>query len=506
MSGTILPLQPRQAIDKTGTLHSLLRTVTVLEEENREGADSPAWVGGFNFQPESCNESLLWSPCQAPAGSPVRVRGPVDAASGDFIVSQFDANAPIEITLNDVGGGLYNVVIDDPAQSNIVSDPAGALNNSDGLVEQCIGATSTAGVDAIFHIEFELNGGGNVPAGVFVLDIPVSQIPGGIVYANSGTGSAATFTVDTNFGFTTQGLPNITAQLIDALINVYGNPVTLGIIPSATEITVREVRCDNVAAAPANQKTVEDPSEIVEYAPYQVYTSVRCRRYAEGEDPEFDRKATNQLLLGTTKAVECELWDGALHGAVNPFCVVPNPSLVGAVGLGQILSPPTNPTAPTGQVSPLAPAEALASLIQALANCGAGIRGTIHATPFVASHWYSDDVIRTVGTNLETAIAGHPVVVGAGYSGSAPLAYRSLAAANGFPAAPDNTAWAYATGTVQVLLTAPRPIAFENPQVGSAHSQQSQVDENRTTVIFEREAAAVWDLCCTFAVLVDLCV
>lgn len=501
-SGTILPAQPRQAIDKTGTLHSLLRTVNVIEEENRDGSESPAWVGGFNFQPESCNEALVWNPCQTPAGQLVRVRGPVDG-NGEFVVSQFDPTIPVEITLNDLGAGLYDIIIEDPGQSNIASDPAGGPNDTNGLLEQCL--VTAADPDAIFHIEFELNGGGNVPAGVYVLDIPVSQVVGAIVYTPSGGGTQATVSIDTNLGFTTALLQNITAQLIDDLTGTYGNPVTLGVVPSATEILVREVRCDSVAAAPANLKTISDSPELVSYAPYQIYTTVRCRRYEEGADPDFDRKANNELQIGTTKAVECELWDGALNGAANPFCLDPNPSLVGEVGLTQILSPILNATAGTGEVAPVSPGKALASLIQALGNCGPGARGVIHAPLFVGNAWNATDVLNRNGQILETAVAGHPVVIGAGYSGSAPLAYRSLAAANGFVAQPDNTAWAYATGTVQVLVTPPRPIAFDNPQVGSAHSQQSTVLENRTTVIFEREGAAVWDLCCTFAVLVDMC-
>jgi hypothetical protein len=134
------------------------------------------------------------------------------------------------------------------------------------------------------------------------------------------------------------------------------------------------------------------------------------------------------------------------------------------------------------------PGYGLALLEQAIADCGAGGRGMIHAPVGVASLWGAGGGLSQEGPRLVAPARGNVVVAGAGYPGSG----KTGAA----PAA--GTAWAFATGMVQVRLGA---IQILPETLGEALDRRT----NELTYRAERSVSAVFDPCCgPFAVLIQL--
>ena len=186
-----------------------------------------------------------------------------------------------------------------------------------------------------------------------------------------------------------------------------------------------------------------------------------------------ESRVLRQLDLITQKAVEKEFWGGELATAAansNRFL-----AQTGSTSVGTALSA----------------RRALAALEDALASCGAGARGMIHAPRQVASLLEQHIEYETVGTGelaqqrLVTKL-GTVLVAGVGYTGTAPN--------NQAPAS--NRMWMYATGPVSVFL-GPSAVVGE---------VSAWIDEgiNDLTLQAERGAAVVWDGCCHFAVEVDV--
>lgn len=201
--------------------------------------------------------------------------------------------------------------------------------------------------------------------------------------------------------------------------------------------------------------------DLVDYEPFHVVaSSPDCQHVG---DPEAEARA----LLATTqsRAVEHELWTGTM---------VPG-NLHLASAHATVL----------GGGDPVAPRAALAALTQALASCAGGHRGMIHAPVYATSLW--EDWLVEEGDVLRTMSRGDIVVPGAGYPGTSP--------AGAVPA--DGTVWAYATGLVSVLLGDVEVVPDDDGQA---------LDRRTNSLIYraERVAAASWDGCCHFAVLVNL--
>jgi len=241
------------------------------------------------------------------------------------------------------------------------------------------------------------------------------------------------------------------------------------------------------------QKSVYvDPTEDVFYDPFQVEVPYRCSSWG-WQATEYERRALEQLELGKSKAVEAEYWTGGK----NPS----NPSLVRATPNDDdhILNP-------GGFAAPVAvsPGIALILFAQALANCGTGSRGYIHATPALVERWLNLTAIASVPISGElgdladfitgdrvllTPARCDVVVSGSGYPGTGPI---------GQPPPGTNEVWAYATGPVQVRIG-------ESELVPG--TIEEALDRATNTVIYRGEctAAVTDDLCCRFAILVDLC-
>ncbi len=243
-----------------------------------------------------------------------------------------------------------------------------------------------------------------------------------------------------------------------------------------------------------------DAPDFVKFVPYVVTAGFRCTsRGFQAEDYEGD--AIRELEAVQDKQMEHEFWTGdrmtGLTESINGIDVlIENPSLEFTTELDGIVNPldaGDNPIAVNLLVG-------LRLLTQALANCGPGSAGVIHATPYVAEAWAELDAIKEEGPNLMTKTRGNIVVSGGGYPGTGP----DIVSPDPI-LADDNLVWAYATGPVEHRLGAINLI----PATGGARVDRIRdaMDRRTNTVEFiaERFAAAVWNTCCTFAVLIDVC-
>ena len=186
-----------------------------------------------------------------------------------------------------------------------------------------------------------------------------------------------------------------------------------------------------------------------------------------------------QCDAATQRAVEQELWDGAIRKAAGHT----NRALTSASAT--ILNSGTA----------VSPKRALAILEQGIAAAShAGEQGIIHATRDVIAllssnsqmlfHNKDKDHLQTMG--------GTPVVVGSGYTGTGPDG------ATGATATVDNK-WIYATGTVRVFLG---DVDIVNDSLSQAYDVSGNANDMRVKAI--RPAAAFFDTSIHLAVRVDL--
>jgi hypothetical protein len=213
------------------------------------------------------------------------------------------------------------------------------------------------------------------------------------------------------------------------------------------------------------------------YLPFNVQTEYKCSTFSRTPE-EMEQITLDAAEACVQKAVEREFWGGALAKVaaadwdVEADGAYPNRYLASSAAVD------VTPTPGTGVKAKYA----LALLERAIADCGCGIRGTIHVTRDVASTLG----LKPKSDALMTGLGNH-VVAGAGYSGTGP---------NGNPA-PAGKAWAYATGPVTVRLGTRESVPDEAAQA---------VDRKNNTIIYkvDQVAAVTWNSCCHYAVLVDL--
>lgn len=219
-----------------------------------------------------------------------------------------------------------------------------------------------------------------------------------------------------------------------------------------------------------------DNPEVFDYRPWILEVAVECSSTGWAA-ADYEGRAERAIRAATSKALEREFWTGEK--------VPSNMSLQGGTPNDDdhILNP-GGWLAP----QPVAPDQALLLLTAALANCGSGSRGMIHATPDLGEVWWNAFSLREVDGVLRTGARGDTVVIGSGYTGQGPY---------GQPDPDSGLVWAFATGPVSVYL--------DDPEVLPG-SLVEALDRGTNTVRFrgERTAAAFHDGCCSFAVLVDL--
>jgi hypothetical protein len=228
------------------------------------------------------------------------------------------------------------------------------------------------------------------------------------------------------------------------------------------------------------KKDYDGEQSNITYAPFVVEVPYTCSTWGFLEN-DYEGRALRQLEAGLSKAIEREFWTGEKNPAnMNLTFWTPNDD-------AHVLNP-------GGAASPTAvdPATALVLLEAALGDCYGGTAGMLHAPTAVAERWaafyFIDADEEFEDRMLRTRSREDIVVVGAGYPGTGPF---------GQPDPAPGTQWAFATGMVDVRLGEPMiyPETFAEA-----------LDRATNTVTFrgEQVAAANWDGCCSFAVLVDL--
>jgi len=186
-----------------------------------------------------------------------------------------------------------------------------------------------------------------------------------------------------------------------------------------------------------------------------------------------------QCEAATQRAVEQELWDGAIRKAAGHANRALTSDSVTVLNGGAAVSPK----------------RALAILEQGIAEAShAGEQGIIHATRDVIAllssnsqmlfHNKDKDHLQTMG--------GTPVVVGSGYAGTGPDGDENATATV-------SNKWIYATGTVRVFLG---DVDIVNDSLSQAYDVSGNANDMRIKAI--RPAAAYFDTSIHLAVRVDL--
>jgi len=234
------------------------------------------------------------------------------------------------------------------------------------------------------------------------------------------------------------------------------------------------------AASGVDVVEAEDGALYRRYLPFAIETTFKCSTF--GIDARDDWQIARTFMeAAQQKAIEYELWTGelskqqaALWGdpAQHNGESFPNRWLASSGAKDVTPTPGTAVKAKFG----------LALLEDALGDCGAGIKGTIHATRGVASALGLKDKNGALRTTL-----GNSVIAGAGYDGRGPTGAQP----------PGTSVWLYATGPVSVRLG-------DIVSTPDRRNQAVDIRNNAVQVYASRPAAVTWDSCCHFAVLVDL--
>lgn len=234
------------------------------------------------------------------------------------------------------------------------------------------------------------------------------------------------------------------------------------------------------APCSGDTKPIDPSGPIVEVVPGTVYAGFKCSSWALTEEERIAHAETALYSMGG-KQVEAELWTGAAAQAEG----WPNPYLA---------SPATVKLTVGTETSALI--YAFASLVAAMRECQGDIAGVIHATAATVLLWKAARIIEIetrqingIEQDVLVDAFGNIVIGGAGYDGSSP---------DGTIDPSGRTAWAYATGPVEVRV-GPTYIVPDN--TAEALDRKTNDIEWRA----ERTAAAAFDPCCLYGINVDLC-
>jgi hypothetical protein len=298
-------------------------------------------------------------------------------------------------------------------------------------------------------------------------------VPDG-VYVRGGPGSA-----DGDAGIS----PYYVVFDMPAGYNVMGGLIadsTADPLTGGTGVVVNPIQIPGfITPAPDVKKDYDGEQGPIRVHPYTVEVPYTCSSWGFSVN-DYEGKAARQLQAGLSKAIEEEFWTGA-NAPSNPNLTYWTPN------------DDQHIVNPGGAAAPVAVnvSIGIALLEQALASCGHGGRGMIHASPIITSRsaglYLIDDDDTNEGRILTTRSRGDIIIAGAGYQLNGPF---------GQPDPGTNQGWMFATGMVDVWLGAPRIYPEE-----FAHA----LDRATNTVTFrgEQTAVATHDACCTFAVLVD---
>lgn len=225
-------------------------------------------------------------------------------------------------------------------------------------------------------------------------------------------------------------------------------------------------------------KDVDTLPAVVSYDPFVVYTGAACSSLQGVGRNDLSARMVAALETSQGVAIEDELWTGTLgtaNSAPNYFLAGGSPNFENLSPLGSDVSPGFY---------------ALAALQEYLAHCAPAGRGMIHAPVNVVTMWQRFNVVR-LENNLILDLYGNWIVAGSGYDGSDP---------DGQVDSTGETAWAYATGLVDVHLSQ-ITLLPENGRLIDALNRRDNSVEWRA----ERAAAAVFDGCCHAGIRVGIC-
>lgn len=210
-------------------------------------------------------------------------------------------------------------------------------------------------------------------------------------------------------------------------------------------------------------------SSIITYIPWVAVEHDTCSAMGWRE-ADYEARARRTLEASQGRKMEAELWSGGYTIAAGTN----NAYLTNAILCADLGTAPL--------------VYGLAELQEYLANTIDG-RGMIHCTLRTATLWQSAGVVRREGALL-LDLYDNIVVAGAGYDGSGP--------GNVAPPASGDTAWAYATGMVQVAL---------DGVVITPGDLSEALDRSTNTVTYhaERYVGAWWDGCAHAGIEIDLC-
>lgn len=222
--------------------------------------------------------------------------------------------------------------------------------------------------------------------------------------------------------------------------------------------------------------TIEDQYET---DPFVIETAWGCKLVGNLNAvviDEYKAIAMEQLELATPKALEFQFWTNTLGSNMQSL----DSSATEITGLTSAATIITGSTIFDRQVG-------LAMAGQALANCGGGTRGMIHAPSFLVELWKADGLVVEEDGHLVTGVRKDRVVAGSGYPGTGP---------SGVPAITGLDTWIFATGPVEVYLDA-------GDVIGDDIADWFDRDTNSFEIRAERQALIRFDPCCHAAVLLN---
>lgn len=212
----------------------------------------------------------------------------------------------------------------------------------------------------------------------------------------------------------------------------------------------------------------EYPDGFLNFTPYQIQAEFECDTQSRNA-VALEQRARRILEAGTSKAMAYELYEGRTVG-VEALAADGNLQLTDSGTFTD--SGPISTTATTPRLG-------LIQLVQAAARSNAGQRSMIHATPATVMAWWQSGSLAVEGERLVTAVGGHVVVAGAGYTGSGP---DNVADADA------DVHWAWVTSPTYYLLGEVRvPMELIEEALNRP--------ENDLQYIATRTAAAFWDGC-----------
>jgi hypothetical protein len=232
---------------------------------------------------------------------------------------------------------------------------------------------------------------------------------------------------------------------------------------------------DTTSASIASDST---PTRYTQIKPFFIEVEEQISTFGYTALDRFDR-ISRQIEGITQKAIEQELWDGAIREGESHDDIALSASTATVLNSGTAISA----------------ARALALLdfkIGSSSPCGE--QGVIHMTRDIAGLLSASYMLFHKEDGRIETVAGTPVIIGSGYSGTGPTGATGATAT-------DANKWMYGTGSVHVYVG---KIDVVNDNNGQAYDVSGNQNDMKLKAI--RPAAVYFDTTIHLAVRVDLTV